>query len=103
METPTGRAWYWVAERDGVDEVLLADVSGTAIVSTFTNGTLTLTGPAAIADFEQVLRSIEYNNSSQNPTEVDRTLTFMINDGTDDSRQSNFGRFGIGSLTHDLA
>jgi len=49
-------------------------------------GTLTLTGPATIADFTSALRSITYQNSNNNnPSDLVRTISFSVNDGSSNS------------------
>ena len=44
-------------------------------------GTLTLTGPAAVADFQTALRSVTYSNTSQAPNTTARTVQFVVSDG----------------------
>src|SRR5439155_1637963 len=44
-------------------------------------GALVLTGPATVSQFESCLRSLTYNNSSQNPNTTDRSVTVVANDG----------------------
>jgi len=72
---------------DGVDETLVADVTGTSIGAAYDSGTgiLSLTGSDTVAHYEQVLRTITYNNDAQDPDTTDRIVTFIANDGTDDS------------------
>ncbi len=48
--------------------------------ATYVNGVLTITGAASAADYQSVLRSILYKNSSQNPNETDRTVTVVVKD-----------------------
>ena len=48
-------------------------------------GVLTLSGPATKAHFESALESVTYNNTSENPNITDRTISWQINDGTDNS------------------
>lgn len=48
-------------------------------------GVLTISGAAFSGIYQGVLRSLTYNNTSQNPTEVDRTITVVISDGEDNS------------------
>ncbi|MBN3961089.1 cadherin-like domain-containing protein [Nostoc sp. NMS8] len=48
-------------------------------------GVLTLTGSATVANYQTVLRSVTYTNSSDNPTTTPRTISFVVNDGTDNS------------------
>ncbi|WP_161604790.1 DUF4347 domain-containing protein, partial [Roseiconus nitratireducens] len=67
------------------NEQLSADTSGTLIDATFVGATLTLSGADTIANYQQVLRTIRYQNVSANPTLVDRTLAFTVNDGAIDS------------------
>ena len=69
---------------DGNAESLTADVTGTSISQSFDSaaGTLLLTGVDSAANYQQVLRSIQYNNTSQSPDETDRTIQYEFNDGT---------------------
>ncbi|RNC85709.1 MAG: DUF2341 domain-containing protein [Balneola sp.] len=48
-------------------------------------GKLTLSGSATLAVYETALRSITYENESGSPTMSNRTISFRVNDGTDDS------------------
>jgi hypothetical protein len=48
-------------------------------------GTLTLTGPATLADWQTVLQSVAYQNTSDNPSVAPRTVTLIVNDGALDS------------------
>ncbi|OYD96612.1 hypothetical protein CDG76_07505 [Nostoc sp. 'Peltigera membranacea cyanobiont' 210A] len=48
-------------------------------------GVLTLIGSATIANYQTALRSVTYSNSSDNPTTTPRTVSFVVNDGTDNS------------------
>ena len=72
---------------DGDDESLSADPAGTSIVADYdlATGVLSLTGKASKDDYEKVLRTVVYDNASQNPSTVDREVTFQIHDGYDDS------------------
>ncbi len=45
-------------------------------------GTLTLSGIATVADYQTALRSITYQNTSDNPTISVRTVSFSVTDGT---------------------
>jgi len=42
---------------------------------------MTLSGPAGLADYETAIRSVAYENTSDNPSTVNRTLEFSVNDG----------------------
>ncbi|HET8898974.1 MAG TPA: Ig-like domain-containing protein [Rhodanobacteraceae bacterium] len=51
-------------------------------------GTLTLTSPSATAtltEWQASLRAVTYANSSANPSASPRTLSWVVNDGSDDS------------------
>ncbi len=47
-----------------------------------TNGTLTLSGSASIANYQTAIRNVLYNNLSSNPSTLTRTVSFMVNDVT---------------------
>ena len=40
---------------------------------------------ATLANYQTVLRSVKYNNSSDNPNSANRTISITVNDGTDPS------------------
>jgi hypothetical protein len=48
-------------------------------------GTLTLTGTSSLANYQTALRSVRYNNTSLIPDISDRTISFKVNDGEDES------------------
>ncbi len=72
---------------DGALEALSADVTGTALNATWDAGSrmLTLDGSGTQADFEQVLRTVTYDNASLDPTTTDRLIRFVVDDGSDPS------------------
>lgn len=45
------------------------------------SGTLTLSGNAALADYQTALRSVAYENTSDNPSSALRTVSFTVDDG----------------------
>ncbi|WP_236632959.1 LamG-like jellyroll fold domain-containing protein [Endozoicomonas elysicola] len=49
------------------------------------NGTLTLSGSATLADYETALESVSYQNTANDRSTAQRTLSITVNDGTDDS------------------
>ena len=49
------------------------------------NGTLTLTGSASLSDYQAALRSITYENTGDDPSDLTRTVSILISDGDDDS------------------
>ncbi|WP_144973390.1 beta strand repeat-containing protein [Bremerella volcania] len=70
--------------QDGADEVLAVDTTGTSIVASSynaTTGELTLTGSDTLANYELVLKSLTYDNTSENPTVLDRTIQITVSDG----------------------
>jgi len=50
-------------------------------------GILALSGAAPISDYQAALRSITYENNSDNPSVLNRTISFMQNDGDSDSNE----------------
>ena len=50
-----------------------------------TTGTLTISGLATIAEYEAMLEHVTYVNTSDAPSTADRTVTWIVNDGTVDS------------------
>lgn len=74
---------------DGAAESLAPNVGGTPIISSYLNGVLTLSGTATVAEYQQVLRTIAYSNSSQNPSTTPRLISFVVSDGTNSSAVVN--------------
>jgi sugar lactone lactonase YvrE len=72
---------------DGTDESLAANTAGTNISGVYDSGTgsLSLTGTDSVANYQQVLRSVTYNNASQDPSVSPRVIQFVVNDGSQDS------------------
>jgi len=69
----------------GQDSLNLINQNGITGDFNSTTGVLTLSGSALLTDYQTALRSITYINSSENPTTVDRTIQFKVNDGALDS------------------
>ncbi|QEG40277.1 DUF4347 domain-containing protein [Roseimaritima ulvae] len=67
----------------GEDVLTFVDQNG--ITGTWNNGTLTLTGSATLAEYETAIRSITYENTSDDPSAATRTISFTVNDGGVDS------------------
>ncbi len=61
---------------DGADEILTADTSGTSILASYDSGTgvLSLTQTDTLANYQQVLRSVTYENLSDNPNTTARII-----------------------------
>jgi hypothetical protein len=70
---------------------VLAVASQNGIDGVYNNGTgvLTLTGTASVADYQTALRSITYENGSDDPTAATRTVTFQVDDGGATGNLSN--------------
>ena len=68
---------------DGVDEVLTANTTGTSITATYVagSGVLTLNGADTVAHYQQVLRTVRYENLSDAPSPAQRVITFVASDG----------------------
>lgn len=67
---------------DGASEVLGVDTGSSAITALYAGGVLTLSGEDTLANYQQVLRTVTYQNSSQNPNVETRQITFVVSDGT---------------------
>ncbi len=73
---------------DGAAEALAANTAGTSITASPYNsgsGVLLLSGSAPVAQYQQVLRTVTYNNTSQAPTTTARSITFVASDGVNSS------------------
>lgn len=70
---------------DGTAESLQVDTTGTSVVAQYDDGTgvLTLTGSDTIKNYQQVLRSLSYQNLSQTPTVTPRRATVAVLDEFD--------------------
>ena len=71
----------------GQDVLAFTATAGVDIAGTYDSATgiLTLTGSATLEQYQDAIRSITYANTSENPSTTDRTVSFTINDGDDDS------------------
>ncbi|MBA5775663.1 hypothetical protein H2509_00830, partial [Stappia sp. F7233] len=71
-----------VAGEDVLSFAAQAGISGAFDAGT---GVLTLTGTASFADYQAVLRSVAYANTSDNPSAgaqgLSRTISFTVDDG----------------------
>ena len=65
----------------GQDTLLFTDQSGITGNWNGATGVLTLTGTATVAQYQAALRSVQYDNTSDNPNTAARTVTFVVNDG----------------------
>jgi Domain of unknown function (DUF4347)/Bacterial pre-peptidase C-terminal domain len=63
-------------------EILSAVTSGTNINANYNNGILALTGSDTVTNYQQVLRSITYNNTALIPNTTTRNIEFVVSDGS---------------------
>ena len=74
-------------------EDVLSFVNQNGITGSFVGATLTLSGTAAVADYQVALRSVTYENTDiVDPNLATRTITFTVDDGQDtgaDTRNVN--------------
>ena len=70
--------------QDGANELLTVDTSGTSISFNYNSGTgvLTLSGSDTVANYQQVLRTVKYNNTFVLPNTTARAIEFLVNDGS---------------------
>jgi hypothetical protein len=69
----------FVSGQDALSATVSNGVSG---IYTFATGTLVLTGTATVAQYQTILRSVTYRNSSAAPNTATRTVSFVVNDGS---------------------
>ena len=62
-------------------DVLAADITGTLITQSYSNGTLSLSGSDTVANYQAVLRSITYDNTAGGPCVALETATIVTSDG----------------------
>lgn len=67
------------------DRLTFVDSGSIVGVWDVATGTLRLSGSDTVANYELAIRSIRYENSSEDPSEATRTLQIRVNDGQDDS------------------
>jgi uncharacterized delta-60 repeat protein len=70
---------------EGEDVLAFADTA--SIIGSFdaVTGTLTLSGADTLANYEAALRSVTYASTSEDPSGLARTVTFIADDGSDSS------------------
>ena len=70
----------------GQDFLVFTNQNG--ISGSYAAPVLTLTGSSSLANYQTALRSVTYNNTSQNPNTANRTVTFVVNDGAANSNSA---------------
>ncbi|MGH7894602.1 MAG: hypothetical protein ACREQL_08030, partial [Candidatus Binatia bacterium] len=78
-------AWLTVTitnQLDGTAELLSANTAGTGVTASYNPGTgvLTLNGADTVANYQQVLRTVRYENLSDAPSLAPRVITFVASD-----------------------
>ena len=58
--------------------LIMVDTSGTDIAAGYQNGVLTLGGVDSEANYQQVLRTVRYENTSQDPYTTTRQVEFVV-------------------------
>jgi len=69
----------------GEDHLTFVDQLGISGTYSNSTGILTLTGSASVASYEAALRSVTYHNNSDNPSLLDRTVSYVVNDSNANS------------------
>jgi trimeric autotransporter adhesin len=64
------------------DELAFADQNGISGSYDDVNGVMTLSGTASVADYETAIRSVTYENVSEDPTDTPRSLRFEVTDSS---------------------
>ncbi|HIK91807.1 MAG TPA: hypothetical protein EYG03_07475, partial [Planctomycetes bacterium] len=67
------------------DSLGFTDQNGITGSYSAATGVLTLSGTATVADYQAALAPVTYFNSSEDPDETNRTVSFTVNDGDVDS------------------
>lgn len=71
---------------NGEDVLIFVNAFGITGSYDPSTGTMTLTGPATLANFRSALRSVTYQNTNNDhPSNLARTISFSVNDGTTSS------------------
>jgi hypothetical protein len=79
----TGATVQITANLNNTQDVLSATAQGSVTVNyTAATGLLTLSGTDTLAVYQNVLRSVKYQNTSESPTTLARTITWIATDGT---------------------
>ena len=80
----TGATGTLTSRPDTTTEALAADAGATGLTVKYNeeNGALTVKGNGSVESYEQVLRTLTYNNTSQSPDIADRIVLITVNDGS---------------------
>ncbi|MBF0420843.1 MAG: DUF4347 domain-containing protein, partial [Magnetococcales bacterium] len=75
--------------QSGADQLLFTNTGSITGAWNAATGTLTLTGNDTKANYQAALRSVQYQNTSDAPTTLPRTVTYQVNDGLASSTLSS--------------
>ena len=65
----------------GEDTLIFTNQNGISGSFNPVSGILSLSGTASLSDYETAIRSVNYSNTSDNPSTTTRTISFTVNDG----------------------
>ncbi len=71
------------------NDVMAADTTGTNITAAYdaSNGILTMTGTDSTANYQKVLRTITFQNTSESPNQTERVILLKASDGNTESAE----------------
>lgn len=100
-QTELSGATITISSSPDADESLSVDTSGTAITASFNEASnvLTLTGTDTITNYEQVLQTLTYSNSSATRSAGIRQILLTVTDGADTSDQATIRVRVVGENT----
>src|SRR5205085_522823 len=74
---------------NGQDVLSFTPAFGVTGVFNAATGTLTLSGTTTVANYQALLRTVKYANTSDDPSTATRTVSFQVNDGAGSNNLSN--------------
>jgi hypothetical protein len=69
----------------GQDVLSFTNQNGITGIYNGATGVMTLNGSSSLANYQTALRSVMYQNTSQDPSTATRTVSFLVNDGSANS------------------
>jgi uncharacterized delta-60 repeat protein len=89
--TTLSGATIWISNNFAGTEDVLGFTSQSGVVGVYNSstGVLTLSGTATVAQYQSVLHTVTYWDTSLNPSTATRTISFQVNDGAIFSNLSN--------------
>ncbi len=68
--------------QNGQDVLSFTNANGITATWNATTGVLSLSGSSSLANYQTALRNVLYQNTSNNPSTLTRTVSFTVSDGT---------------------